>query len=191
MPVTDLVIPTARNALAALAGWLDKAEAHARDHGEDPDALPALRLAPDMYPLSAQLRFVAFMAQEPVYRLGGRQLPEELLYVRQEGWESNEAPGPLAPARARLADAEAFLSQVDADTLREGEDRPLALDLANGMTFDMTGAEYVRDWALPQLHFHHVTAYAILRRHGVPLGKVDYVPHMWRYLREGTMPGAV
>lgn len=190
MPVTDLVLPTARNALSALQSWLDKAEAHARERGEDPDALPALRLAPDMYPLSAQLRFVAFMAQEPVYRLRSEPLPAELLYIRQEGWESNDAPGPLAPARARLAEAESFLAAADPESLRAGETRPVALDLANGMVFDMDGAQYVRDWALPQLHFHHITAYAILRHHGVPLGKVDYVPHMWRYLREGTMPQA-
>lgn len=190
MPVTDLLLPTARNAVAALQTWLDKAEAYAKDHGEDPDALPALRLAPDMYPMSAQLRFVAFMAQEPVHRLRGDPLPEDLLHVRQEGWESNDAPGPLAPARARLAEAEAFLASVDAESLRAGAERDIALDLANGMTFDMTGAQYVRDWALPQLHFHHITAYAILRHHGVPLGKADYVPHMWKYLREGTMPGA-
>ena len=29
-------------------------------------------------------------------------------------------------------------------------------------------------------------AYAILRQAGVPLGKVDYVPHMLAYLRQGT-----
>ncbi|WP_245447409.1 DUF1993 family protein [Methylobacterium sp. 17Sr1-1] len=31
-----------------------------------------------------------------------------------------------------------------------------------------------------------MTAYAILRHHGVPLGKADYVPHMFAYLRPGT-----
>ncbi|MFN3389072.1 MAG: DUF1993 family protein [Allosphingosinicella sp.] len=190
MHPADLFLPTACNALGALQTWLDKAEAHARGRGEDPDALPALRLAPDMYPLSAQLRFVAFMAQEPVYRLRGEALPDALLYVRQEGWESNDAPGPLAPARARLAEAQAFLGSVDPESLGGGEERAVALDLANGMIFDLDGVGYLRDWALPQLHFHHLTAYAILRHHGVPLGKVDYVPHMWRYLREGTMPQA-
>ena len=190
MSPTDLYLPTARHALAALATWLDKAEAHASERGESPDALPALRLAPDMYPLSAQLRFVAFMAQEPVYRLRGEALPSELLDVRKEGWESNEAPGPLAPARARIAEAEAFLAAADAESLRPGADRAIALDLANGMVFDMEGIVYLRDWALPQLHFHHMTAYAILRHHGVPLGKADYVPHMFPYLRPGTMPQA-
>lgn len=54
------------------------------------------------------------------------------------------------------------------------------------MIFDMTGEQYVRDWALPQIAFHQMIAYAILRHAGVPLGKVDYVPHMFGYLRSGT-----
>jgi hypothetical protein len=31
-------------------------------------------------------------------------------------------------------------------------------------------------------------AFAILRREGVEIGKADYVPHMFGYLRAETMP---
>ena len=57
-----------------------------------------------------------------------------------------------------------------------------------GMVFDMTGETFIRDWALPQITFHQMIAYALLRNAGVPLGKVDYVPHMFAYLRPGTAP---
>ncbi len=30
-----------------------------------------------------------------------------------------------------------------------------------------------------------MTAYSILRHNGVPLGKADYVPHRFAYLRKG------
>lgn len=50
----------------------------------------------------------------------------------------------------------------------------------------MVGDDYARDWALPQFYFHLVTAYALLRSQGVQLGKTDYVPHMFGYLRPGT-----
>ena len=56
------------------------------------------------------------------------------------------------------------------------------------MIFDMTGEQYIRDWSLPQAAFHQMIAYAILRQAGVPLGKVDYVPHMFAYIRPGTAP---
>jgi hypothetical protein len=48
----------------------------------------------------------------------------------------------------------------------------------------MTGNEYVVNWVTPQLYFHLVTAYSILRHNGVPLGKADYVQHMFAYLRQ-------
>jgi len=33
-----------------------------------------------------------------------------------------------------------------------------------------------------------MTSYAILRNQGVDLGKADYVPHMFAYLRSGYGP---
>lgn len=56
------------------------------------------------------------------------------------------------------------------------------------MVFDLTTEQYSRDWALGQFYFHVMIAYAILRAQGVSLGKADYVPHMFAYLRPGTMP---
>lgn len=52
---------------------------------------------------------------------------------------------------------------------------PIAHALPQGMVFDLTAAQYARDWALPQFYFHVMTAYAILRAQGVELGKADYV----------------
>jgi hypothetical protein len=60
---------------------------------------------------------------------------------------------------------------------------PIAHALPQGMVFDLTAEQYVRDWALPQFYFHVMTAYAILRAQAVELGKVDYVAHMFPYLR--------
>ena len=67
-------------------------------------------------------------------------------------------------------------------------DTPIAHLLPAGMVFDLTAEQYVRDWALPQFYFHVMIAYAILRAEGVDLGKTDYVAHMLRFLRPGTMP---
>ena len=190
MTLTALLIPTLTNQLRALLGWLDKAEAFAAERGEGPDALLGLRLAPDMFPLTTQIRFLAFQAQEPVWRLRGEAVPEAVLAIRQEGRDGGERPGSWAEARARVTEALAFLETVGPDELDSAADHPLAHELPMGMAFDMTGETYVRDWALPQVAFHQMIAYALLRQAGVPLGKVDYVPHMWAYLRPGTAPTA-
>ncbi|HEX2624730.1 MAG TPA: DUF1993 family protein [Sphingomicrobium sp.] len=190
MTLTTALITPLTNHLRALSGWLDKAEGFAAGRGESPDALLPLRLAPDMFPLTTQLRFAAFQAQEPLYRLSGTPVPDAVLAIRQEGRDGEAAPGSWADARARIAGAIAALDAVAPDAFDDAADRAIAHDLPMGMIFDMTGETYVRDWALPQVAFHTAMAYALLRQAGVPLGKVDYVPHMFAYLRPGTMPGA-
>jgi len=188
MSLTDLLVPSQAQMLRALSAWVDKAAAQAQARGAGDDALLSLRLAPDMYPLASQIRFACFLAQEAVCRLRGVALPERLEEVRREGWNAGERPGSLADAQARIADALSFLSDIEPGALDGAADRPVALELPNGIAFDMTGPQYVRDWSLPQFYFHVVTAYAILRNHGVELGKADLVPHMFAYLRPGSMP---
>ena len=190
MQLTTLLIASLLNQLRAVSGWLDKAEAFAAERGEDSSALLSLRLAPDMFPLTTQLRFLAFQSQEPVYRLRGETVPEALLQVRQEGRDGEERPGTGPDARARVTEAADFLATVGANELDAAADGAIAHDLPTGMIFDMTGETYVRDWALTQVAFHQMISYAILRQAGVPLGKVDYVPHMFAYLRPGTAPAA-
>lgn len=189
MSLTETFVPAATQMLGALSKWLDKGAAYAAEQGQEPDALMALRLAPDMYPLAAQIRFVSFQAQEAVYRLRGEATPEELQEVRREGWSAGELPGGLAEARKRLDEALALLRAVGPSDLDGGASTPIEISLPNGMVFDMTGAAYLRDWLLPQFYFHLSIAYGILRHHGVQLGKADYVQHMFAYLRPGTMPG--
>jgi hypothetical protein len=188
MQLTAILIPTLSNQLRALSGWLDKAEVFAADRGECPDGLLPLRLAPDMFPLTTQLRFLSFQAQEPVYRLRHQDVPEAILDIRQEGRDGEARPGTWSEARARVADASSLLASLGPDEFDDAADKPVAHELPTGMIFDMTGEQYVRDWALPQVAFHQMISYAILRQAGVPLGKVDYVPHMFGYLRPGTAP---
>jgi hypothetical protein len=76
------------------------------------------------------------------------------------------------------------LHSVGSRQFDAGERRRIVIQCPDGMTFDLTGEQYVRDWALPHFYFHLVTAYAILRRAGIGLGKGDYVPHMAAYLRD-------
>lgn len=188
MPLTSFLVPSFTQMLRSLAAWLDKAAAHERASGGEVDALMSKRLAPDMYPLSAQVRFACFQAQEAAHRLRGVPLPEKLEEVRREGWNAGERPGSLADAQARIAEAISFLDGLGPTALDDGAEMSVALELPNGIAFDMTGEQYARDWSLPQFYFHLTTAYAILRHHDAPLGKADYVSHMMTYLRPGSMP---
>jgi uncharacterized protein len=182
MNLTHLLVPTYRNMLQTLKGLLDKAEAQlGRDEAE---ALLSARLAPDMFPLATQIRFAAVQAYDGPRRLRGEEHRPEVEDVLSEGRNAGEHPGTLAEARARLDQAVAYLDTLAPDALDQApEDQPLVLDLPMGMTFDLTRAQFARDWALGQFYFHVMAGYAILRKEGVEIGKPDYVPHMFEYLR--------
>jgi hypothetical protein len=168
--------------LRVLLGLLDKAEAQLG--GDKAEALLSARLAPDMFPLATQLRFAALQAQEAPLRLLDQPRPERLETLLNEGRNGGEKPGTLAEARARIDEALVLLDGLAPDALDAvPADRPLVLDLQNGMTFDLTREQFARDWALGQFYFHVMAAYAILRKEGVEIGKADYVPHMFPYLR--------
>ena len=82
-----------------------------------------------------------------------------------------------------MADTVAGLQAIDPGAVDAATDRTIALDLPNGMAFDLSGRDYVRDWVLPQFHFHTAMAYAILRNQGVAVGKADLVPYMMAHAR--------
>jgi uncharacterized protein len=188
MTLTDLLVPTYRNMLRTLLGLLDKAETQL---GFDKaEALLSARLAPDMWPLAAQLRLAALQAQEGPLRLLGRSL-DPIEGLLNEARNAGESPGTLAEARARIDEALASLERFEPGSLdRSDPDQPMALTLPMGLTFDLTPTQFARDWALGQFYFHVMAAYAILRKEGVEVGKADYVPHMFAYLRPGSAPAA-
>lgn len=186
MKLTELLAPTYVQMLQALAAWLCKAQAERP--GSQADALLSVRLAPDMFPLSTQVRFACVQAQEGMYRLHGTTFPVTLQTLLDEGRNGGERPGSMAEAVARIDETVALVRSLASRSVDPDEQRPIAHALPAGMIFDLTAAQFARDWALPQFYFHVMTAYAILRSQGIGLGKADYVAHMLGFLRPGTVP---
>jgi hypothetical protein len=186
MSFTKLLVPTYTQMLKALAGWLDKAQSQFPD--TDSEALLSARLAPDMFPLSTQIRFACVQAQEAVFRLQGKSFPASLGELVDEGRNAGEQPGSFADAKARVDETIALLEALNPDALDKDPSDPIAHELTNGMVFDLTAEQYARDWTLGQFYFHIMTAYAILRSERVELGKADYIPHMFPYIRADTIP---
>ncbi len=180
MSLTKLLVPSYQQMLKALSGWLDKAETQV---GAEAETLLSARLAPDMYPLSTQIRFACVQAQEATYRLRGIAFPPSIERLLDEGRHAGERPGSLDEARARIDETIALLDGLASDALDVDPDGLMAHTLPNGMIFDLTAQQYARDWALGQFYFHVMIAYAILRKENIELGKADYIPHLLPYLR--------
>ena len=171
MQTADLLLSTYDNMLGSLDSWLAKAA----EHGGD--ALLDRRLVDDMFPLARQIRFVCNLPGEAMAGAAG------VAYAASDIDDTT-----LVAARERVAASRALVRGWR-ETPFGPDEAPIEFSLANGMTFDLETASYVRDWALPQFYFHLMAAYAILRSAGVPLGKADYVGFMFRYLRQQAGDG--
>jgi len=159
--------------LRGLSAELEKGAAWAGTADLSEDAFLASHLASDMKPLSDQVRFVCIQARGALTRLTDQQAPE----LENDGTS-------LDDLKLLLGTTIGLLDQVSETDFDGAEEREIELSLPNGMTFDLTGFEYARDWSIPQFYFHAVTAYAIMRHCGVDLGKADYVSHMFAHLRK-------
>jgi|SRR5450830_194254 len=172
MSVYAITIPCYAQMLRSLSTMLAKGEERALAQGFDPQNLLDARLAPDMHKLARQVEFSCTQAQEAVCRLMQQPLPKL------------DTPGNMPAAKALIEATLAMLASTDRASIDEGAQRQVSITLADGLVFDMTGHEYAVNWATPQFYFHLVTAYNILRHNGVPLGKAEYVQHIFGYLRQ-------
>jgi hypothetical protein len=148
--------------LGNMRAWLDKAEGEG-----DPAALVEARLAEDMKPLTAQYQFASDSAKNAIARLAGIEPPA-----------MPDTETTFADLRERCDKTIAFIESVEPAKFEGAETRDIELKFPNGMGYRWKGADYLRDFALPNFYFHATTAYAILRAQGVSLGKPDYLQHL-------------
>lgn len=167
MSYATAALATYANMLGTLDNLVAKASAH--DKGE---TLLQARLAEDMFPLHTQIRFTLDQVVTALKRLGALQLSAD---------ESDITS--FADARTRIAATQQMVTATDPATWPDADDT-VEFDLPNGMGFVMQAHEYCRDWATPQLYFHLMAVYAILRAEGLAIGKADYVGYMMKYLRQ-------
>lgn len=186
MLLTKLLVPTYTQMLRTLSGWLNKAQEQMPK--AEAEALLSARLAPDMFPLSTQVRFACAQAQEAIFRLKEEAFPKSIEELLEEGRNAGERPGSFADAQARIDESIALLDGLARDALDANADKPIVHKLPNGIILDLTTEQYVRDWALAHFYFHLMTAYSILRSEKVELGKFDYIAHMSPYFRPETIP---
>lgn len=160
----DLSIAPMRRALQNLDAILGKAEAYVEaDDGIEPSTLIQARLHPNMRPLVFQIQVATDTAKGAAARLTGREVPS---------WPDDEET--FEDLHARVGKAIDYLSGFRPEDFDGAEDRPIQLKLGPN-TYDFTGRSYLAGFVLPNFYFHVTTAYAILRHHGVLIGKRDFL----------------
>ena len=159
----DTLVPSANRFLGSLDKILNKAAAFAAQKNIEPSVLLNARLAPDMFALTRQVQIACDIAARSVARLGDTEMPS---------FPDTETTFP--ELNARISKALAFVNSVEKTKFVGSEDRDITFTTRRGDQH-FKGLDYLRDFVLPNLHFHITTAYAILRHNGVELGKADYL----------------
>jgi uncharacterized protein len=148
--------------MRALISLLEKVQIQAREKGmSDADVL-ALRIAPDMFPLSKQVQVVSDNGKGMASRLTGKTAP------KMEDTEST-----IDELKTRLTNTISHLETLTEADFANASTAEARFPWVPGMK--IVGADYVLTYGLPNFFFHSVTIYAILRQHGFEIGKMDYM----------------
>lgn len=146
-----------------LSAILEKAAVHAEAKKIDPAVLINSRLYPDMFALSRQVQIATDNAKGCVARLAGLEPPK---------YEDNEVSFPELIARLRKTTD--YLAGFKPEQIDGSEEKTITLKFRDSSrTF--VGMPYLLNYVLPNIYFHIVTAYAILRHNGVDIGKQDFL----------------
>lgn len=163
-------IQTFSHHLKNLSAMLKKARKDAKQRGIEESVLISARLAPDMFPLNAQVMIACDHAKGCAARLAGLQPPS---------FEDDQVT--FEALDTRIRETLAYIRTVKVAQLEGSAERVVPLDMPVGK-LRFNGSDYLHHWALPNFYFHVTTAYAILRHNGVALGKGDFL---------GKIPGVV
>ena len=156
-------VPTFIRMLNNLTGVLAKGASHAEARKIDPAVLVNSRLFPDMFPLTRQVQIATDNAKGGAARLAGLEPPK---------YEDNESSFP--ELIARIDKTVAYLKTFKPEQIDGSEERTITLKLGKE-TLTFQGLPYLLNRVLPNIYFHSVTAYNILRHNGVDVGKKDYL----------------
>ncbi len=156
----SVTVPLFKKHLKNLSPILEKAEAHLGTQ----ELLRLMNdgLAEDMFPLGRQIEITCDTAKGAASRLSGKDMPR-----------FDDGDYSLETLTTRIKETIAYLDTIGEADFAESETQRVVLPFIPDRSMD--GFGYATEYALPNFFFHMTTAYGILRKNGVPLGKTDYI----------------
>jgi len=157
--------PVFAHLLTTLSRLLDKAEEFAAAKKIDVDVLLNARLAPDMFPLSGQIKIAAAFAKNGACRLANETPPDFNL----DDYKT------LADLRALITRTLDIVQSLPASAFEGAGPRDVTFNMGPEIKMTLKGGDYLNRQVLPNIYFHVTAAYLILRHNGVELGKKDFM----------------
>lgn len=150
--------------LNATAAVLDRGRRHLEEHGPTPDELAHFRLHDDMAPFSFQ---VVSVWHHSLGALGGM---EAGVFSPPPPVEDTSYAG----LEKLVAEAIDGVAAMDEDAVNSLSGRSMVFRIGD-REIPFTTDNFLASFSLPNFYFHATTTYAVLRMHGVPLGKRDFL----------------
>ncbi|MBV9632814.1 MAG: DUF1993 domain-containing protein [Xanthobacteraceae bacterium] len=162
------VVSQFAQALKNIDGWLDKAEQHAAAKKFDVHVLMTSRLAPDMGAFVYQVQSACDYVKGAAAWLSGQKPPQH---------DDNEQS--IDEVRARIRKTVEFVEGVREDQYIGAAERTVVVSWGPAGTV-LRAQDYLVQVSIPNVYFHIMAAYAILRHNGVNIGKMDFLgPINW------------
>ena len=173
----ELAVPTFLQTSRAISEVLTRAARHCVETDSNPDDFVPARLHHDMAPFHFQVE----------------SLKNHAVWGLEAAKTGRFTPPPLAGA-VSFADLQATVSQaittlegltpeevdswsgknLDIEVYRPVDGESASTSAWRPQTLAFTPETFLLSYSIPNFYFHAVTAYAILRTRGVPIGKGDY-----------------
>jgi uncharacterized protein len=129
------------------------------------DSILNFRIIDDMFPFSTQIVFACNQPRNFTRWCSGLHMEN----LKPEVSSIDELREIIEVTKSELN-----IANIDDGRLDEIK----RIDINEQQYLELTGIDYVNGFLMPNLYFHMVTAYNIMRMKGVPLGKVDYMIHL-------------
>jgi hypothetical protein len=153
------------NLLDTLTHLLEKADAHVKEKGIVESALLTAAIYPDMLNFTKQIQVATDDMRRNIRFLAGKE------HVKMEDNETS-----IAELLARVAKTKDVIKELTATDFDGADERHISLFWMGGA--HVLGKDFVQQYAFQNSHFHVVTAYDILRKEGVVIGKMDYITNL-------------
>ena len=149
--------------LGNLKSILQKAAAHAEAKKIDESAFLSARLFPDMLPFTSQVHIATDFARGTCARLSGAEPPS-----------IDNTEKSIADLIGRVERSIEYVKSIKPELIDGSEGREIVRKV-RGNDVKFTGQNYLLNFALPNFYFHTTMTYALLRKGGVEIGKMDFI----------------
>ena len=161
-PYYEMSVPLFVAALKNLKAILKKGEEYAKTKKVPDDVVFGDRIIFDMFPFVKQVQSACDNAKGAAARLAGVEAPK---------MEDNEKT--FAELQTRVDKTLKFLEGLKPEQFEKSAD--IKAEFPYFPDKHILGKDYLPFYAIPNFFFHLTTAYNILRKNGVDIGKSDYI----------------